>query len=80
MTSIAFNARETDSSNATRSPGHTVQVLHELALRPAGMSLAALSAHLRLPKTSLFRLLNSLEAGDYVQVENGQYHIGPATR
>lgn len=71
--------RETDPSN-TRSPVRTVQVLHELARRPQGMSLAALAADLRLPKTSLFRLLNSLEAGDYVQVVNGQYQIGPATR
>ncbi|TFI08598.1 MULTISPECIES: IclR family transcriptional regulator [unclassified Herbaspirillum] len=72
--------RESDAGNATRSPVRTVQVLHELALRPRGMSLAALAAHLQLPKTSLFRLLNSLELGDYVQVVNGQYQIGPATR
>jgi len=58
----------------------TVQVLHELALRPQGMTLAALSVHLQLPKTSLFRLLRSLELGDYVQAVNGQYQIGPAAR
>jgi len=61
-----------------RSPLRTVQVLHELAVNAAGMPLAALAQRLQLPKTSLFRLLRSLESGGYVVSANGLHQVGPA--
>jgi len=70
------NARKEET---TRSPLRTVQILHHLALTPTGISLADLSAQLELPKTSLFRLLKSLEAGDYVVADKAAYRVGPAT-
>lgn len=69
----------TKAEDTTRSPLRTVQILHVLAVNPAGISLADLSTRLELPKTSLFRLLKSLEAGDYIRADNGLYVIGPAT-
>ncbi|MDO9089069.1 MAG: IclR family transcriptional regulator [Burkholderiaceae bacterium] len=62
-----------------RSPLRTVEVLRELARHEgAGVSLAALAAKLQCPKTSLFRLLRSLEAGKYVISASGEHQLGPA--
>jgi len=60
----------------TRSPLRTVQVLYELASNPSAVSLADLSVRLNLPKTSLFRLMKTLESGDYVITVPGGYKIG----
>lgn len=60
-----------------RSPLRTVQVLHELAVSGQGVALATLAARLQLPKTSLFRLLRSLEQGGYVTSRNGLHQVGP---
>ena len=62
-----------------RVPLRTMQILYELAARPAPVSLADLSVRLNLPKTSLFRLLKTLESGDYVLAVEGGYKIGAAT-
>lgn len=67
------------SDETTRSPLRTVQVLYELANNPAPVSLADLSARLNLPKTSLFRLMKTLESGDYVIAAPGGYKIGAQT-
>jgi len=56
-----------------------VQILYELAQHTAPVTLADLSVRLDLPKTSLFRLMKTLESGDYVTAEAGGYKIGPAT-
>jgi len=72
------NATQARTEDTTRSPLRTVQILHELALNPSGTSLADLSVRLSLPKTSLFRLLKSLEAGDYVVAGNAMYTLGTA--
>ncbi|MBV7482770.1 IclR family transcriptional regulator [Bordetella sp. BOR01] len=66
------------TEETTRSPLRTVQILHELALNPAGVSLADLSVRLELPKTSLFRLLKTLETGSYVSARNATYTLGTA--
>lgn len=60
-----------------RSPLRTVQVLHELASAEVAVPLAVLAARLALPKTSLFRLLRALEAGGYVESDNGVHRVGP---
>ena len=62
-----------------RSPLRTVQVLHELAVSATGVQLAVLADRLQLPKTSLFRLLRSLENGGYVTSLNGVHQVGPET-
>lgn len=66
-----------DSDSNPRSPLRTVQVLHELAVSGQGVALAMLAARLQLPKTSLFRLLRSLERGGYVTSSNGVHQVGP---
>ena len=66
-----------DAGSNPRSPVRTVQVLHELAVSGQGVALAALAARLQLPKTSLFRLLRSLEQGGYVTSSNGMHQVGP---
>lgn len=63
----------------TRSPLRTAQVLYELACSPSAVSLADLSVRLNLPKTSLFRLMKTLESGDYVIAAPGGYKIGAET-
>jgi len=50
-----------------------MQILIELAKTPAGTSLVRLSEALNLPKTSVFSLLRSLGAGNFVMSQNG-YH------
>lgn len=66
-----------DGESNPRSPLRTVQVLHELAVSGQGVPLATLAARLELPKTSLFRLLRSLEQGGYVTSVNGVHQVGP---
>jgi DNA-binding IclR family transcriptional regulator len=68
-----------DRDSGPRSPLRTVQVLHELAISATGVPLAVLAVRLQLPKTSLFRLLRSLESGGYVNSFNGIHHVGPET-
>lgn len=60
----------------TRSPLRTLQILFELASDPAPVSLADLSTRLNLPKTSLFRLMKTLESGAYVTSVPGGYKLG----
>jgi len=62
----------------TRSPLRAMQILQVLASHASGVSLAHLSTRLSLPKTSLFRLMKTLESGAYVSSNNGGYTIGPA--
>jgi len=68
-----------DRDAGPRSPLRTVQVLHELAVSASGVQLAVLAERLGLPKTSLFRLLRSLESGGYVTSLNGVHQVGPET-
>ncbi len=69
----------TRPDETTRSPLRTLQILHELASDPIPVSLADLSTRLSLPKTSLFRLMKTLESGAYVVSVPGGYKIGAET-
>ena len=69
----------TRPDDTTRSPLRTMQILHELARNASALSLADLSVRLSLPKSSLFRLMKTLESGSYVIAESGGYKMGPAT-
>jgi DNA-binding IclR family transcriptional regulator len=53
------------------------EVLLTLASMRDGASLAELSQQLELPKTSLHRLLKTLEGGGYVSHQAGRYILGP---
>jgi DNA-binding IclR family transcriptional regulator len=55
------------------------EVLLALASSGGGSSLAALSAQLEVPKTSLHRLLRTLERGGYLSYVAGLYLLGPAS-
>ena len=68
-----------DRDAGPRSPLRTVQVLQELAVSATGVQLAVLAERLGLPKTSLFRLLRSLESGGFVTSVNGVHQVGPQT-
>ena len=70
------NSELDDRLAPPRAPLRVMQILAELAKAREGMSLAHLSEQLQLPKTSLFSLLRSLEAGNYVISENGHHRLG----
>ena len=59
-----------------RSPTRVMHLLEELASNSDGLTLAKLSARLDTPKTSLLSLLRSLEAEDYIEVQNKTYQLG----
>jgi IclR family transcriptional regulator, KDG regulon repressor len=65
-----------DRAAPTRAPLRVMQILAELARSREGATLARLSEALEMPKTSLFSLLRSLEAGGYVVSENGHHRLG----
>lgn len=68
-----------DRAAPPRAPLRVMQVIACLALHREGVSLAQLSDALKLPKTSLFSLLRSLESGGYVISENGHHRLGQET-
>lgn len=55
------------------------EVLMALAAKPGGSSLAELSPRLKVPKTSLHRLLRTLERGGYLTSQGGLYRLGPTS-
>ncbi len=67
---------DTDRLAPPRAPVRVMQALTALAQHRDGLSLAQLSETLQLPKTSLFSLLRSLEAGGYVISESGRHRLG----
>lgn len=55
------------------------EVLMALATRPGGSSLAELAPRLNVPKSSLHRLLRTLERGGYLTSQGGHYRLGPTS-
>ena len=55
------------------------EALVAVAVASQGSSLADLSARLAVPKTSLHRLLRTLESGGYLIYQSGEYSLGPAS-
>jgi DNA-binding IclR family transcriptional regulator len=55
------------------------EVLSACASRPQGASLATLCKELEMPKSSLYRMLRTLENGGYLTHEDGCYLPGPAS-
>lgn len=55
------------------------EALMAIAGRSDGISLAELAPRLGVPKTSLHRLLRTLERGGYVASQGGLFRLGPAS-
>ena len=53
-----------------------LNVLAELAARPAGMTLAQLTVSLDVPKASLFRILQTLRQAGYLVQDEGTFRLG----
>lgn len=75
--------RSDRSSQSAQAPGprailRVPDVLIALASKRGGSSLAELSSQLEVPKTSLHRLLRTLERGGYLAHASGAYTLGPA--
>lgn len=73
----SLNGSETDAG--PRAVLRVPEVLMALASKPAGSSLAELSPRLNVPKTSLHRLLRTLERGGYLTSQGGLYRLGPTS-
>lgn len=65
-------------TQAPRAPLRSLNLLHQLALNPAGLSLTQLAAAVEAPKTSVLALLRALTQGGYVQVEGTRYRLDDA--
>ncbi len=72
------------ASSATQAPKHTIpiidrmmEVLAELERFAAGRTIRELTESLSLPRTTVYRLLNSLQSHDVVRRDDsGAYHLG----
>ena len=53
-----------------------LQVLGHLAQHPQGCSLAQLCQALKVPKTSLFVMLKTLQSSGHLMLEQGLYKLG----
>jgi DNA-binding IclR family transcriptional regulator len=84
---LATNATEGTTMDDTQEAGsakHTVPVidrmmdlLAELEGRPAGMTISDLTAQLTLPRTTIYRIFNTLQAHNMVRRDDsGAYHLG----
>ena len=61
-----------------RSPLRVMQIVELLAGAGSGLSLAAMTEALQIPKTSLLNHLRMLVAGGYASCVDGRYTLGPA--
>lgn len=71
-----------DSKGVFSQPRGILRVLEVLtacAMHRDGITLAALSRELKLPKTTLHRILRTLEGEGYLSELGGYYSIGPAS-
>jgi DNA-binding IclR family transcriptional regulator len=62
---------------APRSVSRVVHIFDDLCSRPTGASLAALSASIGIPKSSLLNLLRGLLASNHLTFVDGLYQLGP---
>lgn len=79
MTELAQPLEDSSTATVTRAPLRVMQALYCLALNSQGLSLAALSDMMKVPKTSLLTLLRTLESGGYVTQEDGLHRLGAST-
>jgi DNA-binding IclR family transcriptional regulator len=75
---IEPSSAETEREDAgPRAILRVPEVLMAVAASGSGVAMTELAAALKLPKTSLHRLLRTLEHGGFVVRENGLYRPGP---
>lgn len=73
-----------DEMNETGATKHTIpvidrmmDVLGQLERRPNGVTIRELTAQLLLPRTTVYRILNTLQGHDMVRRDDGgAYHLG----
>lgn len=71
---------DTDDASPHRSPAidRMMDVLEVLERRPGGTTLGELTQMVRIPRSTVYRLLNSLEAHEMVsRLPRGAYRLGP---
>lgn len=71
-----LSALERDGSGP-RSILRVLQVLGHLAEHPEGLSLTQICVNLKLPKTTLFTMLKTLQGSGHLEVVDGNYRLGP---
>lgn len=64
------------ASSGPRAIVRVLQVLGHLAQHPQGCSLAQLCQALKVPKTSLFVMLKTLQSSGHLMLEQGLYKLG----
>ena len=72
-------ATEGSDASGPRSPTRTLRILELIAENNNNLTLAQVSQHLSIPKTSLLSLLRSLVAQNYLISQAGKYRLGSAT-
>jgi DNA-binding IclR family transcriptional regulator len=74
MSDVAADAA---SKHSIPAVDRLMEVLGQLERHPAGLSITELTANLRLPRTTVYRLVNSLQRHDMVRRDDaGAYHLG----
>ncbi len=72
-------ATEGSDASGPRSPTRTLGILELIAENNNNLTLAQVSQHLSIPKTSLLSLLRSLVVQNYLISQDGKYRLGSAT-
>lgn len=69
-----------ESPYAVRSVTRVLDIIDQLRQTPEGATLGELAAGTRMPRSSVFRYLATLESRGYVERENGtgNFRLGPA--
>ncbi|MFN6992922.1 MAG: IclR family transcriptional regulator [Aquincola tertiaricarbonis] len=76
--SAPASASASDDYNGPKSPLRVMQIVELLAAATHGMSLAAMTEALQIPKTSLLNHLRVMVGGGYVSLRDARYALGPA--
>lgn len=76
MNSVEGGSVENSARSGVQALNRALDILEALALRPNGMRLAELSAHVGLHKSTVYRLVHTLAARNYVQVTESGCRLG----
>ena len=72
------SASVNDDYSGPKSPLRVMQIVELLAAATQGMSLAAMTEALQIPKTSLLNHLRVMVGGGYVSLRDARYALGPS--
>ncbi len=77
MQPIVFELAGLESrASGPRAILRVLQVLEYVAERPEGSSLAQMCDALKVPKTTLFTMLKTLQGSGHLELQNGRYRLG----